>query len=186
MSGSSNRGWNHDWFNSDSFPSPEMQFTAPPQTQGSQVAGGYRPYPVDDQNASGFGWTPEPESGGSNNSTPAPTSILTPTPPTRGTHTPYTPGEMMAMFKAYLVVSEDPEVGTNQTRETCWWRITRLYNETLPWGTIYHNDSMLRNCMFRCNEAIGKFQGYYHQEERAARASSTSSVPPWRPTKAWS
>ena len=27
---------------------------------------------------------------------------------------------------------------------------------------------MVRNCIFRCNEAIGKFQGYFQQEERAA------------------
>ena len=39
---SGNRGWNHDWFDSDSFPSPETQFTAPPQTQGSQFLGSYR------------------------------------------------------------------------------------------------------------------------------------------------
>ena len=62
---------------------------------------------------------------------------------------------MMAMFKAYLAVSEDPEVGTNQTGETYWWRITRLYNETRSGGTISRNDSMVRNCLFRCNEAIG-------------------------------
>ena len=84
-------------------------------------------------------------------------------------------GEMMAMFKAYLAVSEDPDVGTNQTGETYWWRITRLYNETRPEGTIYRNDSMVRNCMFRCNEAIGKFQGYYLQEERSA-GSGTSEL----------
>ena len=131
MSGSGNhpsgsRGWNHDWFDSEAGYSPETQFTAPPQTQGSQFSGGYRPYPVHDQNASGFGWAPEPGSGGSSSSTSTPTSIPTPTPPVRSTRTPYTPGEMMAMFKAYLAVSKDPEVGTNQTGETDWWRITHL------------------------------------------------------------
>ncbi|XP_047951913.1 uncharacterized protein LOC125197236 isoform X2 [Salvia hispanica] len=111
-----------------------------------------------------YGWAPEPRSGGSGSSPPTPT----PTPPTRGTRTPYTPDEMMQMFKAYLAVSEDPDVGTNQIGETYWWRITRLHNETRPGGTIYRNDSMVHNCIFRANEAIGKFQGYYQQEERAA------------------
>ena len=26
----------------------------------------------------------------------------------------------------------------------------------------------MRNCIFRCNETIGKFQGYFQQEERVA------------------
>ena len=90
---SGNRGWNHDWFDSEPIPSPETQFSPPPQTQSSQVLGGYRPYPVDDHNASGFGCPPEPGSGGSGSSTPTPTptSIRTPAPPIRGTRTPYTP-----------------------------------------------------------------------------------------------
>ena len=82
---------------------------------------------------------------------------------------------MMAIFKAHLAVSEDSETDTNQTGETYWWRITRLYNETRPGGTIYRNDSMVRNCIFRCNEAIGKFQGYFQQEERAAGSGKSES-----------
>ena len=91
MSGS--RGCNHDWFGSELFPSPEMQFSAPTQTQGSQVPGGYRPYLVDDQDSvdGRYGWTPEPGSGGSQT---APPRTPTPPPPPRGTRTPYTPAEM--------------------------------------------------------------------------------------------
>ena len=77
------------------------------------------------------------------------------------------------MFKAYLAVSEDPDVGTNQTEDTYWWRITRLYKETRPGGTIYRNESMVRNCVYRCNLAIGKFQGYFQQEERAAESGTS-------------
>ena len=144
MSGSSDhpsgsRGWNHDWFDSEPFPSPEMQFSAPFQTQGSQVPDGYRTYPVDNQDSPDgqYGWTPEQESGGSQTA-PIPTPTPTPPPP-RGTRTPYTSAEMDQLFKAYLIISEDPEVGTNQTGDRFWWHVSLRYNEYRPAGTIISN-----------------------------------------------
>ena len=109
---SDSRCWNHEWFGSQPFPSPKTQFSAFPQTQGSQVPGGYRSYSVDDQDAPDgrYGWAPEPGSGGSGGSTHTPTSTSTSTP--HGTRTPYTPREMDQLFRAYLAVSEDPDVGT--------------------------------------------------------------------------
>ena len=118
----------------------QTQFSAPPLNQGSQVPGGYRPYPVDDQDAPDgrYGLAPEPGSGGSGGSTP------TPPPPTRGVRTPYTPPEMDQLFKAYLAVSEDSDVGTNQSGDRFWWRVTRRYNENWPDGTT----------IFRANDEI--------------------------------
>ena len=39
-------GWNHDWFDGSPFPLSDTNFSPPHLTQGSQISGGYRPYPV--------------------------------------------------------------------------------------------------------------------------------------------
>ncbi|XP_047961449.1 uncharacterized protein LOC125206205 [Salvia hispanica] len=108
----------------------------------------------------------EPGSGSSQTAyTPTPTP---PPPPPRGTRTPYTPAEKDVLFKAYMIISEDPEVGTNQTEDRFWWRVSRRYNEYRPAGTIMRNESMVRNAIYRANDEIHKLQGYYPQEERMA------------------
>ena len=68
------------------------------------------------------------------------------------------------MFNAYLEISEDPETSMNQTGERFWWRVSRRYNDNRPRGTIECNESMVRNAIFRANEEIQKFPGYYLQE----------------------
>ncbi|XP_047949072.1 uncharacterized protein LOC125194901 [Salvia hispanica] len=139
------------------------------------------PYSVDEQDATDgrYGWTPEQGSrgiGGSqtpedNPNAPPPLPNSVPTHSRGGDihiRTAYTPPEMEKMFKAYLEISEDPEIGTNQTRERFWWRVSRRYNANRPEGTIERNESMVCNAIFRANEEIQKFQGYYLQEQRSA------------------
>ena len=80
---------------------------------------------------------------------------------------------MDQLFKAYLAISEDPEVGTNQSGDRFWWRISRRYNENRPDGTIERNESMVRNTIFRANKEIQMFQSYYLQEERVAGSGNS-------------
>ncbi|XP_047961478.1 uncharacterized protein LOC125206238 [Salvia hispanica] len=67
-----------------------------------------------------------------------------------------------------MIISEDPEVGTNQTENRFWWRVSCRYNENRPARTIYRNESMVGNAINRANDEIQKFQGYYLQEEWSA------------------
>ncbi|XP_047965073.1 uncharacterized protein LOC125209515 [Salvia hispanica] len=80
---------------------------------------------------------------------------------------------MDQLFKTYLIISEDPEVGTNQTGDRFWWRVSRRYNVYRPAETIMRNERMVRNAIFRANDEIQKFQGYYLQEERMAGSSKS-------------
>ena len=134
-------GWNHEWFGSSSFLNPDTDFLPSPQTQGSHILGSYRPYPVDEQDAEGqYGWAPEtgteesaptpPEGGSDRPVAPPPHSVCVSTRGSTGNpnvRTSYTPGEIEKLFKAYLVISEDAKIGTNQTGDMFWWRISRQY-----------------------------------------------------------
>ena len=146
MSGSGNhpadsRGWNHEWFGSSPFPSPDTDFSPSPQIQGLQIPGGCWPYPLDEQDATEgqYRWAPEQGTRGSASTPPlsqipealpAVATLLLLVVFVRSTgdpnvSTPYTPGEMEKLFDAYLRISEDAEIGTNQTGDKFWFHVAR-------------------------------------------------------------
>ncbi|EHS62626.1 uncharacterized protein PGTG_22601 [Puccinia graminis f. sp. tritici CRL 75-36-700-3] len=84
----------------------------------------------------------------------------------------YTEPEDYELCRAWVQVSEDPAVGTNQDGNTFWQRIRTVYHEAVP-RPIRPLTSLKKRWSNHLQPSINKFRGMVHQVEEVAQSGAS-------------
>jgi len=81
--------------------------------------------------------------------------------------------EDMLLVSAWLNVSLDPVVGSNQSRDAFWKRIEAYYHSNKDFPSTRNKKSM-QGRWSTINTMVQKFCGYYAQAVRAKKSGTTA------------
>ncbi|XP_042016258.1 glutathione S-transferase T3-like [Salvia splendens] len=92
-----------------------------------------------------------------------------------GDYHPYTQAETMALFDAWISLSNDPILGNQQNRKVFWDKVTVVYNANKPRGAFRRNLKMLRAHFERADRDVKRFCGIYKREAEQYQSGASGS-----------